>query len=291
MYVMPKITIVIVYSPSPNLQVIPQASESSWTEILPRSSLGPHRQHYFQLANVTGKVFTHVRMTIYPDGGVKRIRVIGRPAEKGNLVTDGEGEVVKGALENVEEGASTVTQSDGNVKDTDKSILRPIPALPLTPEAFLPFGRVIQSFSTPHAAPAGIKVTGANQDSAQKFHKLALLESAYSMDGAAATSGVSTYRCKPLQYDVGEAADKGWEVKLLERHPYTTQVFVPMGAGSAQDPEGIQQPGNRYLVVVALNKSEADDSPNLDSLRAFVAHGGQSIMYGKGVWRTSDILR
>ena len=45
-----------------------------WTLILPRTKLGPHRQHFFQLERhaVEGKSYTHVKITIYPDGGIKR---------------------------------------------------------------------------------------------------------------------------------------------------------------------------------------------------------------------------
>ncbi|KAG8900342.1 Allantoicase [Tulasnella sp. 408] len=74
----------------------------TWTTILSRTKLGPHRRHFFQLENVLGQIYTHVRLTIYPgeysvkalgsmmglthrparaDGGIKRIRVIGRRAE------------------------------------------------------------------------------------------------------------------------------------------------------------------------------------------------------------------
>jgi allantoicase len=45
--------------------------------ILPRTKLGPHRRHFFQLENAGGIRYTHVMLTIYPDGGVKRVRVIG----------------------------------------------------------------------------------------------------------------------------------------------------------------------------------------------------------------------
>ena len=65
-----------------DLDVQTQGGENlQWTVILPRTKLGPHRQHYFQLENVENTVFTHVKMTIYPDGGVKRIRVIGLKAD------------------------------------------------------------------------------------------------------------------------------------------------------------------------------------------------------------------
>ncbi|KIP04204.1 hypothetical protein PHLGIDRAFT_109867, partial [Phlebiopsis gigantea 11061_1 CR5-6] len=54
--------------------------EDAWTVVLPRTKLGPHRQHQFQLQNVGAQPYTHIRVTIYPDGGIKRVRAVGRRA-------------------------------------------------------------------------------------------------------------------------------------------------------------------------------------------------------------------
>src|ERR1700692_5103389 len=53
-----------------------------WTEVLPQTKVGPHRRHYFQLENVAGKAYTHVKVTIHPDGGLKRVRLVGKRADK-----------------------------------------------------------------------------------------------------------------------------------------------------------------------------------------------------------------
>jgi hypothetical protein len=68
-------------------QDIPNAPEEAWFSILPRTKLGPHRRHHFQLQNVEGVLYSHVRLTIYPDGGVKRLRIIGKRVS-GGLETD-----------------------------------------------------------------------------------------------------------------------------------------------------------------------------------------------------------
>jgi allantoicase len=54
--------------------------DAEWKEILPRTQLGPHRRHFFakELRDV-GPV-SHVRLNIYPDGGVSRFRVYGTVA-------------------------------------------------------------------------------------------------------------------------------------------------------------------------------------------------------------------
>lgn len=55
-------------------------ADIAWTEILPRTKLQAHHQHYFEKelhqAALTQK-FDYVRLTIFPDGGVSRLRVFG----------------------------------------------------------------------------------------------------------------------------------------------------------------------------------------------------------------------
>src|SRR5688500_6465968 len=48
---------------------------AEWTEILPKSELTGDAQNSFAVA--AGKRFTHLRLHIYPDGGVARLRVHG----------------------------------------------------------------------------------------------------------------------------------------------------------------------------------------------------------------------
>lgn len=50
---------------------------TAWTEILPLTPLGPSSHHY--LPSRSESVWTHVRLHIYPDGGVARFRVYGEP--------------------------------------------------------------------------------------------------------------------------------------------------------------------------------------------------------------------
>ena len=53
---------------------------SNWTHLLPRQKTGPGQQHFFKLANAEGKPFSHIRVTMHPDGGIKRVRIVGRRA-------------------------------------------------------------------------------------------------------------------------------------------------------------------------------------------------------------------
>ncbi|KAL2110758.1 hypothetical protein VUR80DRAFT_740 [Thermomyces stellatus] len=77
-------------------------------------------------------------------------------------------------------------------------------------------------------------------------------------------------------------------VTILERHPFTTQTFIPMASHA------------RYLVIVAPSlsspsypalptPSRAPDIPgpglpDLSRLEAFIATGDQAVTYGAGTW-------
>jgi allantoicase len=52
---------------------------ASWRELLPKTALQPHARHTFEqeLTPIAG--ITHVRFNIFPDGGVGRLRLFGRP--------------------------------------------------------------------------------------------------------------------------------------------------------------------------------------------------------------------
>ncbi|OSD06855.1 allantoicase [Trametes coccinea BRFM310] len=256
--------------------------EDRWTLILSRTKLGPHRQHFFQLDNVHGKPYTHVKITIYPDGGIKRVRVLGRRATA--ISEDGEAPAARAPDAIGTDGGSGAATERPEADDAQPSqpLSRPrglvIPAVPLTPEAFAPFGKVVQAYADVNAVPnpRTTRVTGANQGTATKFHKLVLLESSYPQD-AGATTGLSVYRCKPIDVTPGGE----WEVKLLERHPCTNQAFIPMGGGYGVG-DALKEPGSAYLVIVAQNGE--DDKPDLTTMRAFIASGGQGIVYDTGIW-------
>ncbi|NVJ26575.1 allantoicase [Myxococcus sp. AM011] len=56
------------------------AHDLAWTELLPRTKLQADHRHYFESELKAKGPFTHVRLKIFPDGGVSRLRVHGRPA-------------------------------------------------------------------------------------------------------------------------------------------------------------------------------------------------------------------
>jgi len=65
---------------APDDAVVRQSFEGApWRELLPRTPLQPHARHAFEEElRAIGDV-THVRFNIFPDGGVGRLRLFGRP--------------------------------------------------------------------------------------------------------------------------------------------------------------------------------------------------------------------
>ncbi|KAJ1304530.1 hypothetical protein OPQ81_005671 [Rhizoctonia solani] len=264
-------------------EVTPQDADEKWTCILPSQKLGPHRQHFFQLENVAERVYTHVKFTIYPDGGVKRVRIIGVRALGSNS------ETAPGTIPLIPTpvaAESSTAEPSISTERLPASDALTIPALPITPEAFKPYGSVIQAWADTDAVPRGIRVTSANQGTAHKFHNLALVEQTYPPDVQART-GMSVYRATPPIRE-GEKAEPGnyWSVKLLERHLCTSQAFIPMGGAGGVGLAGFEEPlpkaGRAYLVIVALNGT--NDKPDLSTLRAFVVSTAQAISYDTGIW-------
>jgi len=56
----------------------PNAQKLQWQEVLPQTKLKANHRHEFPKLQHSG-VATHVRFNIYPDGGVSRLRIFGRP--------------------------------------------------------------------------------------------------------------------------------------------------------------------------------------------------------------------
>ncbi|MDC0216272.1 allantoicase, partial [Candidatus Pelagibacter sp.] len=56
----------------------------NWIQILNKKKIGPNKNHNFKIKNQS--VFTHVKLNIFPDGGVARLRIFGEIAlEKFNF--------------------------------------------------------------------------------------------------------------------------------------------------------------------------------------------------------------
>jgi ureidoglycolate lyase len=128
----------------------------------------------------------------------------------------------------------------------------PLLTEPLATDSYRPYGTVVSADRT------DIAPTKANQGTADRFNRLGPLENLRPGD---ATANLCVFRSQPF-------SGCDFSVQLLERHEFSTQLFVPLA--------GVR----RYLVVVALGEAE----PDLTTLRAFIARGDQGITYSPGVW-------
>ena len=60
---------------------LPVLETASWLEILPPSNLRPHHRHFFSKELRPAGPVSHVRLNIFPDGGVSRLRIHGTLAQ------------------------------------------------------------------------------------------------------------------------------------------------------------------------------------------------------------------
>ena len=126
-------------------------------------------------------------------------------------------------------------------------------AQPLTQELYRLYGDVI-------AAREEIKTVPANMGTATRYNDLAILKN---LRTKTAEANLCLFQCSPVVVH----PQTQFQITLLEHHPKSTQVFVPMNA-------------DRYLVVVCLGGNH----PDLSTLRVFLASGKQGITYHPGVW-------
>lgn len=54
---------------------------ATWREMLPRTVLRPHHRHFFSKALSAAEPVSHVRLNIFPDGGISRLRIHGTVAQ------------------------------------------------------------------------------------------------------------------------------------------------------------------------------------------------------------------
>lgn len=119
--------------------------------------------------------------------------------------------------------------------------------LPLTIEAFEPFGQVIE----PDNAE---EIRLINGGTTTRFHDLAKVD--------VGTKGgrplINIFRGKPFSLPV--------EIAMMERHPLGSQAFVPLH-------------DRPFLIVVARDEDGRPGRP-----QAFVAEGGQGVNYARNTW-------
>jgi len=126
---------------------------------------------------------------------------------------------------------------------------RRLRALPLTQADFAPFGEVIGA--------RGGRTARVNGGRAVRHDDLARFDHAT----PARLPVLAAYRVSPSRLPVA--------VDILEHHPSSSQIFLPMGAA-------------RFVVGVAPALPEG--GPDLDRARAFLVDGADGLHYRAGIW-------
>ncbi|MBL8446350.1 MAG: allantoicase [Zoogloeaceae bacterium] len=111
----PAVSIEATHAASDDAEVLALAS---WQEILAPSSLGPNRHHLLPCRN--GETWTHLRVNIYPDGGIARLRVYGEVC--GAL--DGAGDALVDLVA-LEHGGRPVAWNDASFGSAVANLLLP----------------------------------------------------------------------------------------------------------------------------------------------------------------------
>jgi ureidoglycolate lyase len=122
-------------------------------------------------------------------------------------------------------------------------------AQPLDAGAFAPFGRVVAAGVDPGRP--------VNEGRGTRID----LAAGLSHRTGAAEPSLALYRLDASHWPI--------EVQVMERHPQTAQMFLPLT-------------GLDYLVLVAPD--DAAGEPDMEQARAFVGVAGQGVVYAPGVW-------
>lgn len=128
---------------------------------------------------------------------------------------------------------------------------------PLSQAAFARFGDVLDTGRDDHLAYP------INDGFTQRYHALSSVEA--KGDGVIISIFETSSFGLPLT------------VKMLERHPFGSQSFTPIGT----------QANAGFFVVVA----EGDGEPDPATLRAFEAAPGQGVNFATGVWHHPNIVK
>ncbi|KAI5289073.1 hypothetical protein KEM54_004454 [Ascosphaera aggregata] len=181
----------------------------------------------------------------------------------------------------------------------------------LSSESFAAFGDVvacplrpdinqIPSLSAFSKAPC-IPVI-ANQNTALKYGSVSRIEDKYAQNGRrAAAPQMSLFSCFPRDLRRSNGKDI-FDVRVLERHPYTTQSFFPMGLSGKNDAPSY------FLIIVAPSlhgqtavgmvrdaqgterETVVENPPVLIEIKAFIARGNQGVTYAPGTWHAPMVV-
>ena len=184
----------------------------------------------------------------------------------------------------------------------------------LEQSTFSQFGTVITNPSpslnpSQHLTELPENAVQANQGSALKYLDVTHMKDLYAKAPSTKRSKavMNMFVCAPRYLTTNTSSDPcsgTFLIKILERHPYTTQTFIPLGLSAKEVAEA------RYLIIVApsLPPSQVDEAlpvpstsdgrpdlpgrglPDLTRIRAFIADGSQAVTYGAGTWHAPMVV-
>lgn len=147
---------------------------------------------------------------------------------------------------------------------------------PLTPEAFSPFGTIV---SAPHQLKTQ-KSISANYGTAIKLHKVSKIENNFHLASKSAIANWNIFRCSPPTHLMSKTDDSvTYTAKVLERHPFSSQTFMPMGVDKSK----------WAYVVVCAQMDQQTRMPIPSTLKAFICKGDQAVTYAAGTWHAPMI--
>jgi ureidoglycolate lyase len=116
----------------------------------------------------------------------------------------------------------------------------------LTPERFAPYGGIL-SFEDQKGT---VEKQAANYGTAVKLFKVSPVVNNYAnaKSGKSSTANWNIFHCSPPNHlitSVSGSASQRYLSKVLERHPYSTQTFIPMGRNCSEI---------SYMVIVARTR-------------------------------------
>ncbi|SCU87247.1 LAME_0D09340g1_1 [Lachancea meyersii CBS 8951] len=158
-----------------------------------------------------------------------------------------------------------------------------IPSQPLSLDQFKNYGSIISPDE--EVSKLGDQTKGANQGTAIKVLKVSQNQNLFPDDCGIKASHWNLFRSFPrphLQRAFTESPTNTiveHSISVLEKHPYSSQTFVPMGRAAK---------AIAYIVVVALSNEQGE--PDLSTLRSFTCKGTQAVTYGAGVWHAPMIV-
>jgi len=158
---------------------------------------------------------------------------------------------------------------------------------------------------SPHIKQLPPTAVQANQGSALKYQNVTHMVNLYdeAPSGQPSKAVMNLFVCAPrkLLPSLDEDTLRGFfPIDILERHPFTTQTFMPLGISP------LDQASTQYLVIVAPSCPPSPEVehlpvptttivgpdwhlpgrglPDLSEIRAFIATGSQAVTYGAGTW-------